>query len=341
MRIFKEGITGYTVLVICLVIVLFVLFAVSLSVGVYNVPFSQTIKILLGNLFGMEQTWTNTMYIVIINVRLPRVIAAVLIGFALAIAGASYQGVFQNPLVSPDILGVSSGATVGAAVSILLGLGFFSNMIFAFLGGLIAVVLCMLLPTLTNKKSTLALVLSGIIVSGFLSSILGLIIYFADSETQLPSIVFWQMGSLARTSYSTLAIAAPLIIICGIFLLLLRWRLNALSLNDREARSLGVSIVRERIMVIMFATILTATSISISGTIGWLGLTMPHFARLIVGDDNAKVIPFAGIIGAAFLVVVDLFARNLTGADIPLGIITGFLGAPLFAFLLVRQRKVD
>jgi iron complex transport system permease protein len=330
----------YTALVACLVATLFVSCVISLSIGVYNIPFLQTVRILFSDIFGLEQTWTNTMYIVIMNVRLPRIIAAVLIGFALAIAGASYQGVFQNPLVSPDILGVSSGATVGAATAIILGLGYYFIIAFAFGGGFVAVLLCVLIPTLTGKKSTLALVLAGIIVGGFLNSVLGLIIYFADPETQLPSIVFWQMGSLSRVGYPSLAIATPAIIICAVLLLLMRWRINALSLSDREAQSLGVNLVRERGLVIIFATILTAVSVSISGTIGWLGLTMPHFARLIVGDDNAKVLPLAGLIGSIFLVVVDMLARNFTGAEIPLGIITGFLGAPLFAFLLIRQRKV-
>lgn len=338
---FLMGIKGYTAFIVFLILVLFVLCIVSLSVGVYNVPFTQTVRILFSDMLGLEHTWSQSMYAVIMNVRLPRVIAAVLIGFALAIAGASYQGVFQNPLVSPDILGVSAGATVGAAMSILLGLSYFFIMIFAFLGGISAVALCMLLPMLTKKKSTLALVLSGIIVGGFLSSILGLIKYLADTERQLQEIVFWQLGSLSKINNSSLAISTPVIIICCVFLFLMRWRLNALSLSDREAQSLGVNPFKERILLIIFSTILTAVSICISGTIGWLGLTMPHFARLIVGDNNARVLPLAGIISAIFLVIVDLISRNITGAEIPLGIITGFLGAPLFAVLLIKQRKID
>jgi iron complex transport system permease protein len=330
---------GYVILIVSLLISLFFIIVISLSVGIYGVPFWQTVKIIFSFL-GIEQTWTNTMEIVIMHVRLPRVIAAVLIGCALAIAGASYQGVFQNPLVSPDVLGVSAGATVGAAAAILFGFSHYLNMAFAFLGGLLAVGLCMLLPGLTGKKSILALVLSGIIVGGFLGSILGLIKYLADPYSQLPAIVFWQMGSLSKVTYSSLAIAAPLIIICCVFLFLMRWRINALSLNDREAQGLGIHLFKERGLVIIFSTILTAVSVSISGTIGWLGLTMPHFARLIVGDNNVKALPLAGIISAIFLLAVDLLARNLTGAEIPLGIITGFLGAPLFAFLLIRQRKI-
>jgi iron complex transport system permease protein len=335
-----KSVKGYLLLTVSLIVLLFVTVVVALSVGVYHVPFGQTVKILFSFL-GVKQTWTDIMQIVIINVRLPRVIAAVLIGFALAVAGASYQGVFKNPLVSPDILGVSAGATVGAATAILLGLSFYLNMAFAFLGGIIAVALCMFLPMLTRKKSTLALVLSGIIVSGFLSSVLGLIKYLADPDSQLPAIVFWQMGSLSSVNYSSLAVAAPLIIVCFILLFLMRWRINALSFGDREARSLGVNLVRERSLVVIFSTILTAVSVAISGTIGWLGLSMPHFARLIVGDNNAKVLPIAGIMSAIFLVVVDLLVRNFTGAEIPLGIITGFLGAPLFAFLLIKQRQVN
>jgi iron complex transport system permease protein len=332
---------AYLILIISLTAVLFAFCVVSLGIGVYNVPFAQTVKILFGSVFNLGQTWTTTMYTVIINVRLPRVVAAVLIGFALALAGAGYQGVFQNPLVSPDILGVSSGATVGAATAILLGFNNYLLISFAFLGGISAVALCMLLPALTGKKSTLALVLSGILVGGFLTSILGLIKYLADTDSELPEIVFWQMGRLSKITYPSLAIAAPSIIICASFLILMRWRINALSLSDREAQSLGVNIVRERGLVIVFSTILTAVSVCISGVIGWLGLTMPHFARLLVGDDNAKVLPLAGIMSAIFLLIVDLLSRNLTGAEIPLSIITGFLGAPLFAVLLIRQRKID
>jgi iron complex transport system permease protein len=339
--LFLKGIKGYTVLIVSLILLLFVLCIISLSIGVYNVPFTQTVRILFSDLFSLEHTWSQTMYAVIMNVRLPRVIAAVLIGFALAIAGASYQGVFQNPLVSPDILGVSAGATVGAAMSILFGLGYSFIMIFAFIGGIGAVILCMLLPMLTKKRSTLALVLSGIIVGGFLNSILGLLKYLADTERQLQDIVFWQLGSLSKVNNSPLAISAPVIILCCVFLFLMRWRLNALSLSDREAQSLGVNPVKERILIIVFSTILTAVSVCISGTIGWLSLTMPHFARLIVGDNNAKVLPLAGIISAIFLVIVDLVSRNITGAEIPLGIITGFLGAPLFAVLLIKQKKVE
>ena len=332
---------SYIILIIELSLILFVLCIISLSIGIYKIPFIQTVKILFSRIFNYEQTWSNTMYAVIFNVRLPRVIASVLIGFALGISGAAYQGIFKNPLVSPDILGVSAGATVGAAMAILLGLKYYHNMIFAFLGGLSAVALCMLIPTLTGKKSILALVLSGIIVSGFLSSLLGLIKYLADINSQLPEIVFWQMGSLSKVTYTSIAIASPLIIICCIFLVLMRWRINALSLSDREAQSLGVNIVIERILIILFSTLLTAVSVCISGTIGWLGLTMPHFTRLIIGNDNIKVLPLVGIISAVFLTIVDFLARNLTGSEIPLGIITGFLGAPLFAFLFIRQKKID
>jgi iron complex transport system permease protein len=331
---------GYAALIISLLIVLFLLCIVSLSTGIYKVPFGQVIRILFGEMFGIEQTWANVMRTVVINLRLPRIISAVLIGSALALAGASYQGVFKNPLVSPDILGVSSGATVGAAFAIILGLGYYLNIVFAFLGGLTAVALCILLPTLTRKRSTLALVLSGIIVGGFLSSVLGLIVYLANPETQLPAIVFWQLGSLAKVTYTSLAIAAPPIILCSIFLVLMRWRINVLSLDDREARSLGVNYVKERGVIIFLSTILTAVSVSISGTIGWIGLTMPHFARLLVGDNNVRVLPLAGILSAIFLIVVDLISRTVTGAEIPLGVITGFLGAPLFAVLFIRQRMV-
>jgi len=271
--------------------------------------------------------------------RLPRVVAAIVVGAALALAGAAYQGVFRNPLVSPDLLGVTGGACVGAAISILLDLGYAGNVILSFVGGIVAVTMAVAFPAVLKQKSTVALVLSGVIVGGFFSSILGLLKYVADPDTELAEITYWQMGSLAKLKVEMLYIVVPILVVTGLAIVLLRWRINVISLGDREAQTLGVELYRERGLIVACATLLTAASICISGTIGWIGLVMPHLARMIVGQDNRKVIPVAAILSAAFLVVVDNISRNLTGAEIPLSIITGFVGTPFFAFVLIRQKN--
>lgn len=330
----------FLLIVILFVLLIFVCFA-SLCMGQYYVSPLNVIKILFSNFFSLNMTWTETMYKVVINNRLPRIIAAILVGTALSIAGASYQGVFRNPLVSPDLLGVSNGACVGAAFSIIMGLGYLGNVVFSFVGGLLAVIITVLFPTILNKKSTVSLVLSGVIVGGFFSSVLGLLKYIADPDTELAEITYWQLGSLARVKMDLIYFIAPIIIVGSAIVFALRWRINVISLGDKEAQMLGVNIFRERGIIIICATLLTAASICISGTIGWIGLIMPHLARMIVGQDNKKVIPVSALMSASFLVIVDTISRNLTGAEIPLGIITGFVGTPFFAFVLIRQKNKE
>ena len=312
---------------------------ISLCIGNYHIPVSKVFAILLSKIFSVEVTWTDTMYKVVMVSRLPRVGAAIIVGGALAISGAAYQGVFKNPLVSPDLLGVSNGACVGSAISILVGAGYWGNVFFSFVGGICAVCITVLFPRVLRKKSSVALVLSGVIVGSFFSSVLGLLKYVADSETKLAEITYWQLGSLARVKPNSLFICGPLILVTGTIILLLRWRINVISLGDKEAQALGVSIIKERGIIIICATLLTAASICISGTIGWIGLIMPHFARVFVGQDNKKVIPVSMLLSSAFLVIIDSIARNLTGAEIPLGIITGFVGTPFFAFIVLKQQK--
>ena len=204
-----------------------------------------------------------------------------LVGASLAIAGVVYQGIFRNPLVSPDILGVSNGACVGAALAILIGSGMLGIQAFAFVGGLIAVLLTMNLPRLIQRDSTIVLVLSGIIVSGFMMATLGLLKYLADPETQLADIVYWQLGSLTKSNYDNLFILSPIILLTTLGLFLMRWRINVLSLGDREAKLIGANIRLERGLMVVCATLLTASSVCLSGTIGWLGLVIPHLARLL------------------------------------------------------------
>lgn len=329
----------YTVLILGLLGLLFLATVVALCIGQYKISATNVISILFSDIFKYEGSWTDTMYRVVMYSRLPRVIAAIAVGASLSLAGASYQGVFRNPLVSPDLLGVSNGACVGAAISIILGLGYVGNVTLAFIGGLVAVLLTVLFPNLINKKSTIALVLSGVIVGGFFSSILGLLKYVADPDTELAEITYWQLGSLSKVKVESLYIILPIMLIAGVIVYLFRWRINVISLGDKESKTLGINLQRERGIIILCSTLLTASAICISGTIGWIGLIMPHLARMIIGQDNKRVIPVSTLLSSIFLIVVDTTARNLTGAEIPLSIITGFIGTPFFAFVLIKQKN--
>lgn len=329
----------YTILILGLLELLFLETFIALCMGQYKISASSVISILVSNVFKNEGPWTDTMYRVVMYSRLPRVIAAITVGASLSLAGAAYQGVFRNPLVSPDLLGVSNGACVGAAISIILGLGYVGNVTLAFIGGLSAVFLTVMFPTLINKKSTIALVLSGVIVGGFFSSILGLLKYVADPDTELAEITYWQLGSLSKVKIESLYILLPIMLTAGIIIYLFRWRINVISLGDKESRTLGINLQKERGIIIFCSTLLTASAVCISGTIGWIGLIMPHLARMVVGQDNKRVIPVSALLSSIFLVAVDTTARNLTGAEIPLGIITGFIGTPFFAFVLIKQKN--
>lgn len=325
-----------------LVLLLLVAVTVALCVGRYEVPPLAAFQILVGQVVPLDLSiWPDAMHDVVLKLRLPRVLAAILVGGALALAGATYQGIFKNPLVSPDLLGVSSGACVGAAVSILLGLGLLSRQVFAFVGGVVAVALTMAIPRIMRRDSTIMLVLSGVIVGGFMGSIIGLIKYIADAETQLPDIVYWQLGSLAKVNMSTVCAIAPVMLVTAGVLFAMRWRVNLLSLGDQDAKTLGVNLRRERGVAVACATILTACAVCLSGTIGWIGLVMPHVARRLVGTDNRRTFPVAVVSSAIFLLVIDTLARTLTGGELPLGILTGFIGAPFFALILVRERMQE
>ena len=315
---------------------------VALCVGRYEVPPAAAFQILAAQVLPIDvSTWPDAMSDVVLKLRFPRVLAAILVGGALALAGAVYQGIFKNPLVSPDLLGVSSGACVGAAVSILLGLGLLSRQVFAFAGGVIAVALAMLIPRLMRRDSTIMLVLSGVIVGGFMGSVIGLIKYVADPETQLPDIVYWQLGSIAKVNMDAVAAVAPVMILTAAVLFAMRWRVNLLSLGDQDAKTLGVNLRRERGVAVACATVLTACAVCLSGTIGWIGLVMPHVARRLVGADNRRVLPVAAVLSAIFLLVIDTLARTLSGGELPLGILTGFIGAPFFALILVKERMSE
>ena len=313
---------------------------ISIGSGRFYISPSEVIEILIAPVLGIEQTWSQQAESVIYSLRLPRVIAAVIIGAALSLSGAAYQSVFKNPLVAPDMLGVSSGAGVGAAICILLGASAATIQLGAFCGGLLAVAMALIIPRIIGKDSILMLVLAGIIVGGLMSSLIGVLKYVADNETELPAITYWQLGSLTGIIWENIFYNGLPILLCALLLMLIRWRMNILTLSEEEMHMLGQGSKWLRYVIIVCATILTASSVCMSGTVGWVGLVVPHFARFLVGVDNRRMIPLAAVLGAIFLLVVDTLSRALMSAEIPLSILTGLIGAPFYFYLLVRQRLV-
>ena len=323
------------VMLVALVILVGVTY-LSLITGRYPLELDELFRILGKNWFGMDLKVYKPAENMLLTVRIPRLLAAGLIGAALAIAGATFQAVFRNPLVSPYLLGVSQGASVGAATAILLGVGTtIAIQGSALAGGLIAVLLTVTVPRLLRNESTLMLVLSGVIVGGFGTAALGALKFIANPETQLAQIVFWQMGSLQDVRVDALTQFALVAGPCILLLLAMRWRVNILSLGDDEARTLGINLSRTRGVTILLATLITATSVCIGGPISWVGLVIPHLCRLLVGSDTTKLMPLSILMGASFMMFVDTLARSLTSAEVPLSVLTGFISTPLYVALLL------
>lgn len=321
----------------------FLVFFGSFWVGRYDISPVQTLRILLDwllrrvtrGVLGLSQTWQARQYAVVVNVRLPRVVAAALVGAALSTAGCAYQGMFRNPMVSPDLLGASTGAGFGAALGILLGLGYGMTTTLSFAFGLLAVILAYLISRVSKIQPTLAMVLAGVMISSLFTSGTSFIKLVADTTDQLPAITYWLMGSLTSVRGRDVRFAALPILLGLIPLLLLRWRINLLTLSEAEARSMGVDTRRLRLLVIFCATLMTAASVSISGMIGWVGLVIPHFCRMIFGYDYRRLLPASALLGGAFLMLVDDLARTIATSEIPLGILTSFVGAPVFLYLIL------
>lgn len=319
----------------------FVLMVLSLFVGRYHIPVSAVISdiflsvkyLILGS--GMPLSTNHT---VLFGVRFPRIIAALLVGSALSVAGASFQGVFQNPLVSPYILGVGAGAGFGACLGILISDSYVLVQFLAFIFGLLAMFAAIMMGKVSKGTGNLVFVLSGIIVGSIFTALISLAKYVADPYDDLPEIVFWLMGSLSNVRYTDVMWLAVPLIIGSAVLMLLRWRINILSLGEEEAKSLGIDTDRMRLVIIVCATLVTSAAVSLSGIIGWVGLVVPHIARMLVGPNYVRLLPASIVIGASFLLLVDDLARTVTATEIPLGIITSLMGAPLFAYLIKRGR---
>jgi iron complex transport system permease protein len=313
--------------------------AVALAVGPYPLGIADVWHG-AARALGLEGGAPTPGEIVFGRVRLPRVAAAMLVGAALAGAGAAYQTLFRNPLVSPDILGVASGAGLGAVVGILLSLPVVGIQGLAFAGGLVTVALVWLIAAaLRGHDRTLVLVLGGVVVGALAGACISLVKILADPYDQLPAITFWLLGSLAGVKLSDLATVAPLVLVGLVPLVLWRWRIGVLSLGDDEARALGVDVTKLRAAVIAAATLMTASVVAVSGVIGWVGLMIPHIARMLVGPNFSRLLPAAMLLGAAFMLVVDTAARSLARVETPLGILTAVLGAPFFLWLLARGKK--
>lgn len=313
---------------------------VAFSVGRYPVTPGQLWTLLWAKLTGAPTTLPAAMETVVFRVRGPRVLSAVAIGATLAAAGSAYQGLFRNPLVSPDILGVSTGAALGATIGIYLSWGVAGVQGLAFALGLAAVAAVYGVgASLRRHDPILVLVLAGIVIGTLLGSCISLLKYLADPYNQLPAITFWLLGSLASITVMDLLSILPGVLVGLIPLWLLRWRMNVMTLSEEEALTLGVDTRRVRLVVIGAATLMTAAVVSVSGVIGWIGLLIPHFARLLVGPDFSRLLPAAMLLGAGYLVAVDTLARTIAPLEIPLGVLTAFIGAPFFIWLLAVSRR--
>jgi len=315
-----------------LILISIITIVVSLGIGPYRIAPIDVIKCLIEPKNSVNTT-------IVWDIRLPRVLFAFFVGAGLSVAGSAYQAMFKNPLVSPDILGVSGGAAFGAALAILVFNHFYFVQIFAFVFGLIAVYMAYFLAKLKYDLPILNLVISGIIVGSFFSALLGIIKYLADPNNQLPQIVFWLMGSFANVSFSAWG-AFVIIALCVLLLYLLRWQLNIVAFGDDEAKSLGLNITLLRKLIILLSSLITAASVAIVGIIGWVGLVIPHISRLLVGSDNKKVIPTSIFVGGIFMVLMDDLARSLISGEIPIGILTSLIGAPFFAWLYKTQKRL-
>ena len=319
--------------VVVLIFLPIFLFFISFLIGRYSIGPIDVIRTILSPIFP-QLSVSSTLTTIVFQIRLPRILAAILVGSSLAIAGAAFQGIFKNPLVSSDLLGVSNGAGFGASLAILMGGSSIIIQLFAFIFGIISVSITYLISKAYKAGGTLILVLSGVAISAFFNSLISGIKFVADPDDKLPEIVYWLMGSLASVTMNEIIIIIIPLFIGFIILYLLKWHINLLAMGDEEAQSLGIDPIKTRFLIIIAGTLLTSAAVSISGIIGWIGLIVPHMARIIVGPDNKILLPASLSLGASFLLLVDNFSRALISIEIPIGILTAIIGVPIFLYLL-------
>ncbi|MEV0362480.1 FecCD family ABC transporter permease [Nocardia fusca] len=320
-------------------VLLIVVALAALAVGRYTVPPNEIVRILLSQVFPLDRTWYAQERTVVLDVRLPRVLLSILLGAGLALTGAVMQAVFRNPLASAQVLGVSSGASFGGVLILLAGFGGAALVGGAFLGGVLALVLVVAIARTVPGAPLLMIVLGGTVVGAMFQAMVSFITYIADPYSELPSIVFWLMGSLATAAYTKVGTAAIPIVVAGLVVLALRWRLNILAMGDEDATALGLNPARLRNVLLLCVALITAGSVSVAGVIGWVGLVVPHLVRMMIGTDNRMVLPVSALLGAAYLTAIDTLSRTLSTAEIPIGILTAIIGAPFFVVLLIRNRS--
>ncbi|MGL5434854.1 MAG: FecCD family ABC transporter permease [Lachnospiraceae bacterium] len=318
-----------------LLVLPFLTAVLCIGIGRYQLSPLESIRILFSPLTG--RTVDATAWTVVFVVRLPRVILALLAGAGLAVAGASFQSLFSNPLATPDTLGVATGASFGAVLALLFSQNILLIQLSALLMGLVALLGTCLISRVSDRGNIMMTVLGGIVMSSLFKALVSLVKYLADPEEDLPTITYWLMGSLSRATYKAIIIGVPLIVLGILVLFLLRWRLNVLSLPEDEAKALGIQVKTLRFLVMVSATMVTAACVSLCGQIEWIGLVIPHMARMFRGSDNRQVIPASMTLGATFLILMDTLARSATAAEIPVSILTALIGAPFFIILLRKQ----
>lgn len=336
----RPGLTGPGLRWLLAVALLLAVVLLAFGAGKFPVASGELWRSVAARLVGADSGLPSAVETVIWRIRLPRVAAALLVGAALAAAGAAYQGMFRNPLVSPDILGVSAGAGLGAVAAIYLGLPLALVQALAFAGGLLAVGSVLAVAGLVRRHDpVLVLVLAGVAVGALLGAGISLVKILADPLAQLPTITFWLLGGLNAVTAADLLATAPALLAGLLPMALLRWRINLLGLPDEEALALGVSVTRLRLVLVTGATLATAAAVSLTGIIGWVGLVVPHVARLLVGPEFSRLLPASLLLGGGFLVATDTLARTMASIEVPLGILTALVGAPFFLFLLARTGR--
>lgn len=321
-----------------ILIVLPILAAViALGIGRMSIAPGEVLSVLSAKLSGSEPKSTELVVKTIMQLRLPRILLAMLVGAGLSAAGCAFQSLFANPLATPDTLGVASGASFGAALGILMGFNLIGVQLLGLVMGGAAVTLTWLAGSGKDKGGLSYIVLSGIMMGSLFNALVSFIKYAADEESQLPAITYWLMGGLDKANYGNLALGGPIIIAGIVLFMLIRWRMNLLPLSDDEAKASGVNIRAFRAVTIVAATAITASAVSMCGQVGWVGLLIPHMSRMIFGSNHLSIVPASISLGAVFMIVVDTMARSISASEIPVSILTAIIGAPFFIVLMRRS----
>ncbi|MGX7136456.1 FecCD family ABC transporter permease [Enterococcus silesiacus] len=316
-----------------------VVLSLSFFLGKFSISVTDFFRAVGNKVIPLEQTWSSQVETILFKIRFPRIIMAVVIGGGISVAGATYQALFQNPMISQDILGASQGAAFGAAIGLFFSFTYEQVISLSFVFGLLAVAAVLLVSRFLRTDSVLNMVLIGMMIGSLFSSAVSFLKLVGDPTNTLPAITYWLMGSLASIKIQNVQFAAPLILVGMVPIFLLRWRLNIISLGEEEALSLGVNSRILRVILILAATLITASAVSVSGLIGWVGLVVPHFSRMLIGNDYRYSIPVTALLGGTFLLIVDDFSRMLATSEIPIGILTSFIGAPIFLLLIAKNNR--